>query len=778
MGSLGLDIGLRALLTSQAALDTAGHNITNANTPGYSRQTLDVSSATGVRIRNLLLGAGVQADTVRRTMDELVHQRLVLQTSSLARLDARLDVLSQAEGLFGSADTGISARIRDFFAGLSTLSTAPEDPALRGSAVQSAGAVAREFNELAGGFTGLASDTLARLDARVGEFNALAERIHELNRQIVSTEGSGVSANDLRDQRDQAVRALAELVDARAISDPHGSVRVLVGGSLLVSSAGASELSLAKEPDGSVHLELAGSSRELEISGGAIGGLLQGYRSTLPQLSAELDALARQWIFETNRAHSTGVGLDGPFRRLDSAYAFQDQDGDGSVTDELLANSGLPFDARSGELTVNVTDLATGAVEKHVIAIDAAQTTVGDLLAELDGLAHLTASLDGQERMQVYAAPGYGFDFSARLDPDPDAVGSFGGGKASLGSGAAGPFALADGDTLDLVGPAGPFTLTFDAADFAQIGQASAAEIAAVINADPNAQANGIAAAEVGGRLFLQTAGSGAGESFTVASGSVLGAFGWSAATTVTGSDVAASVAIGGSYTGAANDQWTFVPSQDGVVGTTPGLQIHVFDSSGARIATLDVGAGYVPGDELAVTEGVTLRIGFGTLSASENDAFALDVQADSDTADLLPALGLNALFTGTDAASMELRADIAADPDLLAASATGASGDAQTLLALLALDEQPVPALGGATLSSSFADLMAGVGLEIGDAQSTRETEDFLLQSLQARRDEVSGVNIDEELVQIMAAEQAYSAASQFIRVQVQVTDELLSIL
>ena len=89
MGSIGLNIGLKALLTSQSALDTIGHNISNANTPGYSRQNLQLSNAPSVRLRGLIQGNGVQADVVTRTVDELLNKRLLQQTSALERLGTR-----------------------------------------------------------------------------------------------------------------------------------------------------------------------------------------------------------------------------------------------------------------------------------------------------------------------------------------------------------------------------------------------------------------------------------------------------------------------------------------------------------------------------------------------------------------------------------------------------------------------------------------------------------------------------------------------------------------
>ena len=262
--------------------------------------------------------------------------------------------------------------------------------------------------------------------------------------------------------------------------------------------------------------------------------------------------------------------------RVVSEHAVADSDGDGELTDELLTDAGLPFDISSGSLRVHVRDLESGVLSSHSIEINAANMTVSDLLDALSGIDGIGASLDGQGHIEIQAESGHGFDFSNRLSDTPDAAGTFGSGHASLGSAMAGPFALNDGDTIDLVGPAGAFSVTLDQGDFFEITEASASELAAVLNADPNMQANGLRAVVVSDRLFLQTEGSGATESFQVAGGTALASLGWTAGVTISGSDGGSTVTISGSYTGTQNDAFIFTPRSDGDIGTTPGLLIDV----------------------------------------------------------------------------------------------------------------------------------------------------------------------------------------------------------
>jgi flagellar hook-associated protein 1 FlgK len=291
-------------------------------------------------------------------------------------------------------------------------------------------------------------------------------------------------------------------------------------------------------------------------------------------------------------------------------------------------------------------------------------------------------------------------------------------------------------------------------------------------------QANGLQASVVADRVVLQTNGMGSGQSFTVAGGSALGALGWAPGTVVTGQDQGVAVSVTGAYSGSANGQWTFVPTGDGTVGETPGLSVEVRDADGSLVATLNVGESYAPGDELELPDGVRVSFGAGELSASHGDVFALDVVSDSDQTDALVALGVNVLFTGADAANLAVRADLQADARGLSLSLTGATGDAGNALRLLELDGKALPDLGGSSLSDAYGALSSGVGLEIDGARATRESEALLQSSLQTRRDELSGVNVDEELVHMIEQEQAYAAASQYLRTVNDLQNELLNIL
>ena len=779
MASIGMNIGLRALLANQSSLDVIGQNLANANTPGYSRQRVQLRSSASIYKRGLGFGTGVNASMVGRNVDNLLGGRLVNKVSDLFSLDMKVSSLSEVESALGEpGGFGMSSKLSDFFVSASSLSSNADDTVLRSSFLESARSLADGFRSTMTNLDQLRGDAAKQADLLTKEVNILSERVANLNQEIRGQEAGGVDANGLRDNRDQVLRELAKLVDITYDEGSTGQVRVHVAGRLLVGEGGAVEMSTQLNEEGSVDVFLSGSNEAVDLDGGKLAGLLNVQSSYMPQLFGKLDGFVRDMILESNRVHSTGVPEAGHMTRAVSEHSVIDLDGDGSRTDELLSNAGLPFDISSGTLRVNVSDLTTGELSSYDLQVDAETTTVGDLLGALSDIDGVGASLDGQGKVNIQAESGFGFDFSNRLNGDPNAEGTFGSGQASLGSGGAGPFALNDGDTFDLNGPAGPFTVTLDQSDFFEITEATAEELAEVLNADPNMQANGLRATVVSNRLFIQTEGSGSGESFDVTGGSALGSLGWTAGTTINGADTGSSVTVTGSYDGSENEQFVFLPRGDGDVGTTAGLVVDVYDSSGGLVTTLDVGESYLPGTELEIAAGVNVSFGFGALSATNNDAFGLNLVADSDTTDLLVALGLNGLFTGSGAEDVGVSAELLADPSLLSASNSGFQGDSGAILDLLGLQFSGAESAGGKGLEAAFSDIVTDLGFETQSAINARDIGEYVVASLDQRRAELSGVNVDEELVEMMRFEQSFAAASRYIQVVNGLNDSLLALI
>lgn len=779
MTGIGLNIGLKALLASQTALENIGHNVSNASTPGYSRQNVHLSAAPAVLVRGLAIGSGVNASNIQRTADLLLHRRLVTQQSALMGLDTRLGGMSQVEALFGEpGDRGLNNLMQNFYSSLSSLSANPDDQVLRTGAVQSSQTLSGRFNELSASLLDARRDSASQVKAQVSQVNALAEQISGYNRQIAAFESSGVTANDLRDQRDEALKSLGNLVNITFSEGQDGNVTVLTNGAMLVGKTKAYAMSVEVDTTGGATLRVQGSPNPIQPKSGSIGGLIQISQTFVPELLERMDLMAKEFIREANRAHSTGIPATGSFQSLKGVYSIQDQDTDGELGDELLSNAGLPFEITAGSLYVNVSDRESGEFVRSRIDIDPETSTVQDLIDSLNAVAHINASLDSFGRLQMTADEGYGFDFSTRMNLEPDVNGTMGGARASIGTLNAEPFTLANGMTLDLVGPGGSVTVTLDSTQFGDINQASADELAAAINSNPAVATSGMRAISEGGRLFLQSLAEGPTESVSLAGGSALSALGWSTGLSATGTTSGVAPTFSGSYVGTENQVYTLVPTGDGIVGTTQDLTVEVYDASGVLVTTLDVGAGYQPGTPLTLANGLKVSFGLGELSASNGDQLQIEALADSDTADVLVGLGMNAFYTGTGAQDMAVRADLALDPRLLSASKSGAVSDNGSLEDMLKMRDMSIGELSGISFGEYYGDLVGGVGFDIEAAANAREVEQFLTDTLNTRREQISGVNIDEELVNMIQFQQSYSAAARYITVVNATSEEVLRLL
>ncbi len=775
---LSTNIALRALLTSQSALETIGHNVANANTEGYSRQNLLISSSRPLNLRGLQLGHGVQADAVVRSVDELLNARIVSQSSALGRLDAQLVEMQSVEALLDEpGGDGFGGLMDDLFSNMSSLSANTEDLVTRTGVVQSADNLVNRFHQVSDELTVLRNDARVKAGSIAQDINIQAERIVSLNAEITQIEAvRGTVANDLRDQRGLALEQLAKRIDIQVRENTEGAVQVQIDGQQLEGARSIHPKEDESFGDGRIELRLQGGTQPIQPRGGELAGLIAFSETFATSVNDSLDLYARALALELNRAHSGGVPLGGGFTQLRSTSPIRDLDGDGELGDSLLRDVDLPFEIGAGELYVNMVNEATGELATERIEIDPSRMTVQGFVDALSEVRGLTARLDNFGRVAIDATSGTRFHFGRPVNTAPDPEGTFGGGRASTVGSFAGPFNIGSPSTVEITGSTSSFSVTLDPAAFAVVGDATPDEVAALLNADPGMAANNLQAIVVGGRIAVQTVGEGAAEAFQITGGTALSSLGLTAGA-FTGQDLAVKVAMTGQYTGSGNETWTFEPLGDGTIGTTPGLEVAVRDSSGSIIATLDVGDGYSPGNSIAVGDGISVSFTGGEVRGTSGDAFAANMIADSDTSDVLVAFGINSLLVGDDATTIDLRADIREDPRLLAASATGAEGDGGALLDMIAVQSADVVEVGG-TLGEFYGSVVGDVGFEISSASNARDIESFLLGSLEQQREEVSGVNVDEELVKMIQYEQSYSAAAQFLQVVNQLNDELLRLL
>ncbi|EFU38189.1 flagellar hook-associated protein FlgK [Paenibacillus vortex V453] len=216
-----LEIGKRGLIAQQAAINTAGHNVTNANTPGYSRQTTRLVAANPIAFPGMQrsqaagqLGMGVEADSIRRVRDFLLDIEYRNQNTNLSTWSVQQETLSNIEGIFNEpSDSSLSASIAEFWTAWQTLSKNPSDTDLsaRMAVQQKAIALTETFNHIYSQLDTLSNNLTSRIDTKVAEANNYIDQVAELTQSIKRIEGLGDNANDMRDKRDLLIDQLSLL---------------------------------------------------------------------------------------------------------------------------------------------------------------------------------------------------------------------------------------------------------------------------------------------------------------------------------------------------------------------------------------------------------------------------------------------------------------------------------------------------------------------------------------------------------------------------------------
>lgn len=314
-----LSTSVSALLSFQRGIETTGHNIANASTPGYSRQRVDLETRQPGVIGNQYIGSGVNVANVRRIYDEFLGNELSAATTSQARLDTLAGLSGQVDNLLSDPSVGLAPAIQNFFNAVQDAAGDPASVPARQALVSQADTLASSFDFLDGRLQSLEKDINGRLRQSVTDVNELATAIAELNRRIASSE-AGVSGqpNDLLDQRDLLIRRLSEQVAVTTVAQGDGALNVFIGnGQTLVTGSQARQLATQPSEFDPRRLEVvyegdAGTGAlGGDLSGGAIGGMMDFRRLVLDPTRTAIGETAVALATAFNEQHAAGMDLNG-----------------------------------------------------------------------------------------------------------------------------------------------------------------------------------------------------------------------------------------------------------------------------------------------------------------------------------------------------------------------------------------------------------------------------------------------------------------------------------
>lgn len=690
---------LSGLSTNQAALRAASTNITNVNTPGYTRRLIEQQSLVAGNE-----GAGVKLAESRRAIDTFALKDLRIRAAEAERYKAQSDYQDRLQVVVGKPQDSfsMSGRLSQLLSDLSTLSITPESAVSRRTALNSIDAWGEEIGRVATQVQDLRSDADRRIATLTSTANGLLSSISSLNPQIVNVKAQGGDTSALEEARDQAVQKLSSLVDVQVSIQTNGSYHILTqSGTVLLDTAlrqlrynsngGAApgnsfpQIAIDRIDPANGNAVATGVVLDPGLRGGELKGLLDIRNVQLPQVATQLGELASNVIDQLNRAHNGNSSVPAPTSltgRNIGALGTDSNNFTGIATfavldanNNVVGSTTVNFGALGGTLAGVVTAVNTGLGGAGTLSLTngvMSFTAAGGNRVAIAQDATTPSSLGGRGFSNFF---GMNDLVSARAPAHFD-TGLTSASAQGFGSGTV---------SMRLVGPGGE-----------QVGAYS-------LNL-------GTAGATVGGVISTLNTGMNGFASFALdANGAV-------------------STTISSNYTGykleVVNDT-----SERGGAGTT-GITFSRFFGLGdayRQNAAFDV----------AVKPGITADPGLFALAK-----LSLGSTPALTTGDNRGALALSQID------GMQLSFTAAGDLPATTASLTGYTAQVLGTIA------------NGAAKAEGLAK----------DTEAVRA-------AIEAKRDEFSAVNIDEELANMIVFQQAYNAAARLITTANELYDTLLSI-
>lgn len=389
------NIGVSGLRAQQAALAVTGQNITNASTPGYSRQRVEIEPQNAGFQGGDFEGGGARVARVARIADEFASSQIRLDSSLFAELDSLNQQIGQIEGVLLDDAGGLNSALQSFFSSLQTASSSPASLPFRQLVLSEAEGLADRFQALHSRLADQAQQVNTIMTAGTSRINELASGISELNYRIAtlqSNDNNG-SANSLLDQRDEMLRELSTYVSVSTSKQADQQISVFIGkGQALVLGAEASSLEVTSQGEIAIRTDATAERSVITsaIKGGELGGALAFRSQVLDPALNQLGLIAHGVTRSVNDAHMSGVDLSGELGGL----LFTDLNASGAA--ELRALGREDNGNATGLIRVQVNDPSAMIVTDYELSFD--EVNAGSFFVRRlsDNTVVFQGSLEGQ----------------------------------------------------------------------------------------------------------------------------------------------------------------------------------------------------------------------------------------------------------------------------------------------------------------------------------------------------------------------------------------------
>ncbi|PHV11242.1 flagellar hook-associated protein FlgK [Chitinimonas sp. BJB300] len=832
MGNSIYGIAISGLNAAQVALNTASHNIVNANTPGYNRQKIDQAATAPQPSGGGFVGRGVEITGISRIYDAFIGRQVQIAKAQDGYLTGQLSHLSDLDNLMADPSAGFSPSLQDFFTGVQTVAKSPKDVSARQSLIGLAQSMITKMHTVNERMQVLRDDVNTEITSSVANINSITNQIAALNDQIILV--SGVNGqnppNDLLDQRDQLVKDLNGYVKATVVKQSDGSYNVFIGnGQNLVVGSQAFTLGSIASVDDPSRLQVAyqqfGATVVIPdnlITGGSLGGVLEFRAKALDETQNALGRIAIALGQTVNNQHRSGQDLNGqyggnffqfPVEQINAQYNLG---ANGRTMTAELA-SALPyiesdynvaFDGTNYTIT-RMTDGQTSTVAPASVLAAGGQLAFGVRF-------HLDGNLAAGENFGVSFRPAASHVLaSSKNTGDADLQVSI----SSVGALTSSDYEL----TVDKIDDPSTVGVQEDTYTLLRKSDGMITRINGTQWATPPVVVDGMEFRLNGGTFK-------AGDRFTIQptrdfaenmSVMITDTAKIAAAAPIRTSADAVRIVTSGVLTNTGTGAINTITNSLNANGGTTAKKIEIVFTGPATYDIRDAGTGVVLAGNQPYTTGGNITYNGWTvqISGSPNtgDRFVIEPRRNTGSAtisagtvnsapvninlknpvavqflssasyQLVDPTNGNVLqaaqpyTSGSNISFNDWTVSVSGVPatgdTFLIEANTGGTADARNILAIGQLQTMNTMVGGTSSFQGSYSKMVADVGVRTNQVKINQKAQASLLQQAETKQQQLSGVNLDEEAANLLNFQQAYQAASRTIQIAQKAFEEVLNI-
>jgi len=312
-----LNIGVSGLTSYQRALTTVSHNITNANTAGYTRQLTDLAAQAPQFTGAGFEGTGVQVSAIKRSYNNFLEDQVTRNLTAFKQQEALSSLSADLDNFLADPDIGVAPILQNFFTSLQDLSTDPSSTPTRQVLLSDANSLTAIFNSSYDRLQNLKNGVNVEVSSSVSEINSFSKAIADINKDILVASGGGrFPPNDLLDQRQNLLNKLAEKISVTSFEQDDGTLNVFVGGgqSLVVGTQYQALSVVNSEYDRTVsNIAISQGATNIDItdqiSGGKLGGVINFRTDVLNPAYNQLGRIAVSLSGNINSQNQLGLTL-------------------------------------------------------------------------------------------------------------------------------------------------------------------------------------------------------------------------------------------------------------------------------------------------------------------------------------------------------------------------------------------------------------------------------------------------------------------------------------